>query len=91
MNPRVLLWLAAAGLAPADIARRSGEDVPRVTVGGERNLWTVHYTCWIGARWREWARTKGFRDPVAAQLAGHVDFDEWLEACLGLCVNGGRT
>lgn len=82
MNPRVLAWLKAVGLEPAAIVRRAGEDVPIVEVAGERNLWTVHYMGWIGARWREWAvwHHQSNGDHRAVLRAGYDDFDEWLEA-----------
>ena len=89
MNPRVLAWLAAVGLEPKDIARPSGADVPQVTIDGEKNLWTVHYTSWIWRQWREWAASLGFTRgsyPCGsypweqALLAGHTqaEFDAYL-------------
>lgn len=87
MNPRVLLWLEHHGLTPDDIARPSGEDVRMVTIHGERNLWTVHYSQWIMGCWHEWATSLGFKRTAFAaahnnaRLAGHSDaeFDAWLE------------
>jgi hypothetical protein len=75
-----LLWLKAVGLEEKDIARKSGEDVPRVTVAGYKNLWTLLYSEWILARWTEWARLLGYKDHRAAGAEGHTDaeFDTWL-------------
>jgi hypothetical protein len=89
MNPRVLLWLKAVGLTAAAIARPSGADVPRVTVDGYTNLWTILYSEWIMGKWEAWALSLGFtqkteksvRPHVKAQLAGHTsdEFDKWLK------------
>lgn len=89
MNPRVLLWLAAHQLSPNSIVRLSGDDIPQVTIAGERNLWTVHYSQWISKRWRDWAATLGFVKGSTpwreALLAGHSDaeFDRWLQKEVG--------
>ena len=85
MNPRVLLWLRAIKLAPADISRK-GEDVPEVSVNGFLLPWTIHYSEWIQARWREWRGslgypTKGLTPWHRALAGGHTgaEFDAWLE------------
>lgn len=87
MNPRVAAFLREHKLGAQDIARRSGEDLPVLTLCGTRLPWTVHYTQWIqrmGLRyaqehWRE--RAKG----ISAAKWTHyalVDpgFEPWLEA-----------
>lgn len=84
MNPRVLAWLDAHGLPADAIARRCGDDVPRVSLNGDVNVWTVHYSKWIHERWQEWAATLGFYGDYAwrnALLAGNRDeaFDAWLQ------------
>lgn len=86
MNPRVLAWLRAVGLTPEDTYRKSGDDVPMVTIDGHRNIWTIHYSEWIMARWTEWAHGLGFKRThgqdahIMALFGGHTDaeFDAWL-------------
>jgi len=68
-----------------------GEEVPRVTVDGYTNLWTILYSEWIMRKWTEWAGSLGFTElirtanrctpHVRAQLAGHTaeEFDKWLK------------
>jgi hypothetical protein len=75
------------GLTPSDIVRRSDADVPQVTVGGHKNLWTIHYSAWIQAQWRAWADSlgytaKGLTPWHVAIRDGHPDseFDAWLES-----------
>ena len=75
----MLLFLVAHGLPVVTIARVKGE-VARVTVGGHENLWTVHYMGWINRMWAEWAEHLGFKEPLAALRAGHLNFDPWLQA-----------
>lgn len=88
-NPRVLAFLRAHGLTEAAIARKSGEDVPRLMIDGSSNLWTVHYMVWISKRWFEWAAslgfTKGSEPHRAALREGHTPeaFDAWLLAAWG--------
>lgn len=80
MNPRVIIWLRVVGLPREAITRRSGEDLPLVTVGGVRLPWTTHYSEWIMGRWTAWARELGYRSHDHALRCGCTDdeFDAWL-------------
>ena len=86
-NPRILSWLKAVGIPKTEIEREEDEDTKQVTIGGRRNLWTVHYIEWVRGRQVEWAAMLGFHKPEdglrpfdLALLSGHsLDrFDEWL-------------
>jgi hypothetical protein len=90
VNPRVLQWLRANRLTPADIARKSGLDVPSVTIDGHKNLWTIHYAIWSTHQWRDWAETLGYvrgltpwRDAMAN---GHTEAEHetWMEQRWGI-------
>jgi hypothetical protein len=83
LSTRAACFLKSNGLTPASIARPSGSDVPMVTLNGERNLWTYHFTRWVKDRLIEWGG-EHYQWKLVAE-GGHDAFDAWLEAR----VNGG--
>lgn len=83
INPRVLIWLRSINLTIKDIARKSGEDVVKITVNGNTNFWTIHYSEWIMEKWNQWGILLGYAGSDAhriAQANGHTaeEFDAWL-------------
>lgn len=84
MNPRVVCFLAAHGLAPADIERVDADEVRCVLLDGAMLPWTIHFMAWNSAQWRAWAAelgfTRGSLPEREALLSGHTedDYDEWL-------------
>lgn len=86
-NPRWVLWLRTQGETPETFKVRTTPDAEITQIDGLP--WTIVYSEWIRARWREWAATIGFKHGcVSTQLpweralaAGHTqeDFDHWLE------------
>lgn len=85
-NPRWLLWLRTIGETPATFKVRTTPDGEITKIDGLP--WTIVYSEWVRARWREWAAELGFttgdashRLPWERALAsGHTqeDFDRWL-------------
>lgn len=92
-NARWLIWLRTIGETPETFRRRESEpygELTKVDVDGKKTLWTIAYSEWVRARWREWAAELGFKVGDAstqfpwerALASGHTqeDFDRWLEA-----------
>ncbi len=88
-NPRYVLWAKSRGKEPEDFGRDENGDIERILDEDDEQRrmmsWTVVFMLWIEARWTDWAAHHGFMrtrygDPHReAMLAGHRDFDVWLE------------
>jgi len=88
-NPRFVLWCESRGFQPDSFDRDEDEDMKLVTHhngDGVQYPWTLVFSDWIKAQWKEWAHSIGFKDRDGwqahrlAQAAGHghAEFDAWL-------------
>lgn len=94
LNPFVVAWLRAHGLAYSEIYQPGGQpgdliaESKRVTIAGESLPWGVHYVQWISRQWEAWARSLGFTQRASGQptlactalINGYTarDFETWL-------------
>lgn len=78
-NPRVIAWAEAHDVDPHDLVRDDPEDdLFRI----ERTPWTVLFSEWITAKWREWRApcTHKFtrEQPFCPHCNNHDEFNAWL-------------
>lgn len=95
LNPRFVCWAFSRNAHPYDFTRvergEPDDDVILVEDRGSRLPWTIVYSQWIMARWREWGTELGFKRDghheayEVAQLNGHPaeEFDAWLRRKTG--------
>ncbi len=78
LNPRVVLWLKAVKLTPADIVPLPGtaNEVRRVKVPDEEGevMWTIAYSEWIRRKWIKWGTALGFKRDGFGNLPHEVAF-----------------
>ena len=79
MNPRVLLWAKANGVDFMKLQRDRVED-PLYEVNGVP--WTIEFTQWTQARWREFYKQCHGNEHMLIECCGSAAedgrFDRWL-------------
>ena len=69
-QPRYAAYARAHGKTPEQMAGHDEEQWPGGCMCG--------FILWIGDRWREWRKLKGYSHNWILSEADHVEFDAWL-------------
>lgn len=80
MNPRVVAWARVHGIDLALLVREDPEaDLFRV----DGLPWTILFSEWITAKWREWRKlcthVPDMKRPLCDHCHNHEKFDAWLQ------------
>ncbi len=64
LNPRVLCFLHVHKLPLSTVRLTDADllnDVTRIDIGNGLMPWTIEFSCWVRARWEDWATGLGYK------------------------------